>query len=245
MAEPLADPAPKIDDAYWFSMSEDLVNKSMSRHEEAAGKLQNLVLWLWGIYTTYAALGATLAGKSIALWAILLIALASAALIFVYWGTVWVQAPVQVSFDPRSPDDISYAFGRILETKQKRFAVTMAGSVVAAFLVAVALMLTSTVKEDKHATPSLSATIVDVTGGRQLAIAATVDKGSQALLRIEPVPHSQAVPKSEHAVLATEGGFVQANVPLDRAVKMARVTIEWKDRNGLKWAITRDIPAAT
>jgi hypothetical protein len=243
MADPVRSPAPKIDDAYWFSVSEDLVSKSMTRHEDAAAKLQNLVLWLWGIYTTYAAVGTTLAGKSIALWAVLLIGLASAALIAVYWGTVWVQAPVRVSFDPRSPDDIRSAFGRILETKQKRFAATMAGSIVAAFLVAVALMIASSAKEDKHATPSLTGSIVEVAGSRQLAIVATVGKGSQALLRVEPIPHNQAVAKTEHVVLATEGGLVQANVRLDRAVKMARVTIEWKDRNGMKWAITQDIPA--
>jgi hypothetical protein len=244
MAEPLPNPAPKVDDAYWFSVSEDLVNKSVTRQEEAAGKLQNLVLWLWGIYTTYAAVGATLAGKSIPLWAVLLIALASAALIAVYWGTVWVQAPVAVSFDPRSPDDIRSAFGDILAAKQKRFAATMAGSVAAAFLVAVALVVASTVKEDRAVTPSLAGAMVDIAEERQLAIVATIDKGSQALVRVEPLPQTHAFPRAEHAALATEGGLVQTNVRLDRAVKTARVTIEWKDRNGSKWAITRDIPAA-
>jgi hypothetical protein len=244
MADALHVTAPRIDDAYWFSVSEDLVNKSMTRPEEAAAKLQNLVLWLWGVYTTYAAVGATLAGKSIPLWAVSLVAFASAALIAVYWGTVWVQAPVAVSFDPRSPDDIRSAFGQILATKQKRFAATMAGSLVAAFLVAVALLIMSTVKEERTITPSLTGTLVDVAEERQLAIVATIDKGSQALLRVEPIPQNPVFPRAEQVALATEGGVVQTHVRLDRGVKTARVTIEWKDRSGSKWAITRDISAA-
>lgn len=115
MAEPTPSIRPKLDDGFWFSLSEDLVTKSLTRHEEAAAKFQNMVLWLWGIYTTYAALGTALAGKALPTWAILVIASPSAALIAVYWGAVWVQAPVPVEFDPRSPDMIRGAFGRILD----------------------------------------------------------------------------------------------------------------------------------
>jgi hypothetical protein len=191
MSEAAQKPSPRVNDSYWFALSEELVTKSSSRHEEAAAKLQSMLLWLWGIYTTYAALGTALSGKALPLWAILVIASASAALIAVYWGTVWVQTPVAVEFDSRSPDDIRAAWAQILEVRHRRFIATMAGLVVAAFMVAAALIVASTVKEEKAAASELSAAIANTRHGRAVAVLAVVDKGVTATVRIAPQPPRQ------------------------------------------------------
>ena len=51
---------PSIDDQFWFDWSKAHVEGALERRQQAFEKLQNLVLWLWGIYTTFAAVGFTL-----------------------------------------------------------------------------------------------------------------------------------------------------------------------------------------
>lgn len=239
MADTAQAPHPRIDDGYWFSVSEDLVGKSLGTHEAAAAKLQNLVVWLWGIYTTYATVGIALAGKSLPLWATLLIALASAALIGVYWGTIWVQAPAGFEFDPRSPDDIRYAFTGILEERNRRFKLTLAGSVLAAFLVALALVVASTVKAEPDGVPGLQAAFAETAGGAELTLLATVDKGALARLRVEPQPPVPARPGLERAILSTAAGIVQASVAMDPSVAAVRISVEWTAKDGLTRSMSR------
>jgi hypothetical protein len=242
MADPEQAPRPKVDDAYWFAVSEDLVTKSLGAHEAAAAKLQTLVLWLWGIYTTYATVGIALAGKSLPLWATVLIALASAALIGVYWGTFWVQAPIGAfEFDPRSPDDIRYAFTGILEERNRRFKLTLAGSVIAASMVAVALIVASTSKSESARAPNLRAVLVKSATGNELSLVATVDKGAMARVRVEPQPAVPGRPGTERAILSTAEGLVQGSVALDSTVTSARVSVEWPCEGGMTCAMSRVI----
>jgi hypothetical protein len=233
-------PRPKVDDNYWFKLSEDLVGNSLGVHDAAAVKLQNLVLWLWGIYTTYAAVGLVLAGKSLPLWATLLIALASAALIGVYWGTIWVQSPAGgVEFDPRSPDDIRYAFTSIVEERNRRFKFTLAGSVMAAFLVALALVVASTVKPEPDGKPMLRAALADTAGGRELSVLAMVGSEVRARLRVEPEPAAPGRVPLEHTFLSTSDGLVQASVPVDASLSAARVSVEWPGKDGMTHSMSR------
>ena len=62
---------PKIDDRFWFDYSVGLINKGPDSRDQAAGKLQNLVIWLWGIYTSAAAIGFALSGKDLSIEATL------------------------------------------------------------------------------------------------------------------------------------------------------------------------------
>jgi hypothetical protein len=242
MADSAQAPRPKVDDAYWFAVSEDLVTKSLGAHEAAAAKLQKLVVWLWGIYTTYAAVGIALAGKSLPLWAALLIALASAALIGVYWGTFWVQAPVaKYEFDPRSPDDIRYAFTGILEEKRRRFNLTLAGSVIAASMVVVALVIASTVKSEPAGVPGLRVVLVKSDASKELSLVATVDKGAIAQVRVEPEPATSGHPGTVRTIVSTAEGLVQGSVPLDPSVDKARVSVEWPCKDGMTCTMSRKI----
>ena len=116
---------PKVGDQYWFDYSKKLVDQSQEKSEQAAAKLQNLVIWLWGIYTTFATVGFALSGKNFNFWTTFIIASASATLILVYWGTVWVQMPVLISFDPRSPTDIRNVHHITIHKKRIRLIVTL------------------------------------------------------------------------------------------------------------------------
>lgn len=242
MADAAQPPAPKIDDAYWFSASEDLVGKSLGVHDAAATKLQNLVLWLWGVYTTYATVGLALSGKSLPLWATILIALASAALIGVYWGTVWVQSPASpVEFDPRSPDDIRYAFTSILEERDRRFKATLAGSVAAAFLVVLALVVASTVKPAPAGEPKLEALLADSSGGPELSVVATVGQEVLAKLRVEPLPARAGEVVLERSLLSSADGLVQASVAFGAPPDSVRVSVAWPGKDGITRSMSREV----
>ena len=84
---------PKVDDQFWFDLSEKLVVAAADRRDQAALKIQNLVVWLWGIYTASASIGFALSAKDLSFWPTFTIASASAALVGVYWATVWVATP--------------------------------------------------------------------------------------------------------------------------------------------------------
>lgn len=135
---------PKIDDQFWFNYSEKLINESHDNANESAKKLQNLILWLWGIYTTYSVIGTKLQESHYPFYVTLSIVFTSLILIVVYWGTVWVQMPVKTSFDPRSPEEIEKAYKKILKTKIRRFNITLLLSLIAALMVSLSLILMST-----------------------------------------------------------------------------------------------------
>ncbi len=135
---------PKINDQFWFNYSEKLIKDSHTNTDVAVKKLQNLVLWLWGIYTTYSVVGSSLQESNYPFIVTFLIALTSVSLILVYWGTAWVQMPVETSFDPRSPDEIEAAYKYILEIKISRFKKTLWLSLFSAFMVSLSLILMST-----------------------------------------------------------------------------------------------------
>ena len=111
-------PTPKVNDQYWFDWSKAVLSTSIRQRDKAAAKLQNLAVWLWGIYTASAAVGFSLSGKDLSIASTLLIALGSAGIISVYCASAWVQSPKFTEFDPRAPDEIRSAYSQILVSKQ-------------------------------------------------------------------------------------------------------------------------------
>src|ERR1700685_1472848 len=100
---PVEPVVPKVDARYWFNYSEGIVTKALEGRDQAAAKIQNLVIWLWLVYTTYTAVGFALSTKQVPVGIKAMIALTSMALVGVYWATVWVQMRIGGRLDPGSP----------------------------------------------------------------------------------------------------------------------------------------------
>jgi hypothetical protein len=234
-------PRPKLDDQYWFNLSETLANKALDARDQAAAKLQNLVLWLWGIYTTLAAVGFALAGKNLSPLHTALIVLASACLIVVYWATVWVQMPKLVAFDPRSPDEIrEKAYVENVRAKHEHLRIALSLALLASILVATALAVASLAKpEPAQQTPRLAAALTGSGEKRSIAVTGYVGKtdGSPVLVRLS----SSKQTFEPVRILATDSGLVQTSVPVLTQETPLAVTLEWKEPSGLTHTLSRDL----
>lgn len=236
-------PQPKLDDQYWFNLSETLANKALDARDQAAAKLQNLVLWLWGIYTSLAAVGFALAGKNLSPLHTALIVIASVCLIVVYWATVWVQMPKLVAFDPRSPDEIrEKAYVENLLAKHVRLRITLFLALVASILVATALAVASLAKpEPAQQAPRLAAALAGSGEKRSVAVTGYVGKtdGSPVLVRLSP-SKQQVEPVR---ILAADNGLVQTSIPVLMTAQETplAVTLEWKEPGGLTHTLSRDL----
>ena len=236
---------PKIDDAYWFDYSENLINQHLQSRNEAADKLQNLVLWLWGIYTTLSSVGFALSEKDISTDTKILIACGSAALIIVYWLTVWAQMPVLLKFDPRSPTQIKKAYVKSVTTKSRRLNITIFFSLIASIMVIWALMAASTSVAVTNFVPVFSSAISPVdTGATALAVNAKIGDATKVTLTVEPV-----TPKTPHVfryiLLPTKEGSIQCSVAIKQVIKEARVSLEWQTKDAMKIRLTQSVASGS
>lgn len=230
-------PMPKINDQYWFNYSESLVTNGLENRNKAASTIQNFIVWLWAIYTGFASVGFALSGKELVSWQAAFIALASVSIIAVYAGTVWVQIPVTVPFDPRSPDDIEGVYLTNMRSKTRRLRVTLGLSILAAIMVSMSLIVASVAKPqkapEKPVSPSLSAAIVKRDGeARHLAVTGVVGKTTPngVIIRFNSlVPPMKSAKSNSYTYLPSAEGLVQASIPIDEKIKEAHVSAEWED----------------
>ncbi|MFL5381771.1 MAG: hypothetical protein ACJ8GN_04585 [Longimicrobiaceae bacterium] len=233
-------PRPAIGHQYWFDFSRTLVDGAISRRELAAEALQKLVIWIWGVYTAAASVGFALSGKELTLPATVLIALPSALLILVYWGTVWVQMPRLVAFDPRVPDEIEQAHRKIVEAKERRLMLTLLLSVVTAAMVSLGLVVASVGRAPRFTPPSFRAELAREGARSRVAVTAHVGQAPRATLRVTPLG---VVPARRAPMVATlipdSGGLLQASTALPTAVDSALVELGWEAGDGLRVQVSR------
>lgn len=242
MGTPTDPPVPQVDDAFWFDYSKKLIENAIERRDQAAAKLQKLVLWLWGIYTGSAAIGFSLSEKDLSLGVTLLVASASASLIAVYWGTFWVQMPIRTdSFDPRSPDEISSAYLSSLEKKDSRLKLTLVLSIIAAVMVSVSLLATS-VSDKVSQTTSLSALLKKSGNSRLIALSATGISAESVHVTVHSVPENGSRKLLVNAVsIPTNNGILQTSLSYQEPVDIVDINLEWKQKDGLNMRINRRI----
>ena len=234
---------PKIDDAYWFAYSESLIGGAQTKREAAAAAIQKLVVWLWGVYTASAAVGFTLSGKELSFWPALIIAAASGALILVYWGTVWVQVPIQIEFDPRSPTEIKTAYNKSVKIKSRRLSITLLGSVIAAIMVSFALIVASVSKPVKRDFSDIRASIETIDGKSMVSITAWVGETKKVSLTVTPVSGKEKSGKNiTNVVLPTKEGLLQTSIDLQTITfKTVLLNLQWVDKSDNQITITKTI----
>ncbi len=234
---------PKIDDAYWFDYSQKLVDGAVTTRDKMAENFQKLVIWLWGIYTATAAVGFALSEKALSFWPTILIASASASLIAVYWATIWIQIPVNVEFDPRSPTEINKTHKDIVAVKDKRIKITLVLSILAAIMVSLSIIFASVSKKHKTIEPGFEASIHSTDEGRMLALTGVVGKTEKVAIYVRPILTDSTFGKARTFFFTpTEEGLIQTSI-LTSGVKTDTsnldVTLQWVGPGGMKIQLSR------
>jgi len=240
---------PKIDDQYWFELSDQLVRNTQQGPAEAADKLQNFVQWLWGIYTGGAVIGLTLSPQSFSRVQLAFIALGSLALVVVYWFAVYVQLPVAVEFDPRSPTEIREAYKFGVSVKNRRLKWTIIASALAAVLMTLGLVW------DKLAPPTNAiAPWFDISlhvEGKNRALALTGEIGAagtggettgpqNVIVKVQPATFYGDIKPEIHALMPFgEHGRLQTSLPIHFNTDSLNVILEWKDARGTTIRLSR------
>jgi len=242
MSDGAAPVIPKVGDQYWLNYAETIVNSGVEKRDKAASTIQTFAAWLWGIYTASAAVGFVLAGKDLAFWPTLIIAMGSVSLIAVYWGTVWVQMPVPVEFDPRSPDDIIRVYVTNVVNKGRRLNITLGLSVLATLAVSAALVAASMARPNKSVGPSFSATLTTQDGARVLSVTGYIGKAKSTNMRISPVSSGAAENEIQTGIyVPAENGLIQTSTRLKTNAQEVLVALEWEDANGVSTRLIRKV----
>jgi len=235
-------PSPTISDQYWFDYSKSLLDGAEARRDQAAAKLQNLVLWLWGIYTSVTSIGFALSDKSLEIGPTLLIASGSAALVAVYWATVWVQMPVTIAFDPRSPTSIRRAHGDSMRRKKARLNVTLFLSLVAAFWVSGAMIVAS-LSKSRGTEYKFAATVEASTSGSSVMLTGFVPDTDRVKVDVKRTEKGKEEVISSQSYLL-EKGLLQTSIPVavSPAVPLL-LTVSWENSAKDSMSFSRQLKA--
>ena len=234
---------PLVDDQYWFDYSKKIVDQSADSLDQAAAKIQTLVIWLWGIYTGFAAIGFTLANKTLPWYSTLLIASTSVLLIAVYWSTVWVQLPVSLSMDPRSPTEIRRVYVALIKIKRARLKLTQFLSGISAAMVAVSLIIASMSRGAVQDEDDFSASVTTVKNEHILALTAKNKSADKVIVSIDPLDLHSGTSQQTAILLPTKGdGLIEASIPLTIVgATNFNVSLEWTNQNGRLIKVSRRI----
>jgi hypothetical protein len=233
---------PKIGDQYWFELSDQLVRNTQQGPAEAADKLQTFVQWLWGFYTTGATVALAVSDQNFSLLKVIFIAAGSIALVAVYWCAAYVQLPVTVEFDPRSPTEIqkAYQFGVAVKNRRLRWTVICSG--IAAILISLAIVWDKVSPSSPSTAPWFDASLHVQGGTRWLALTGEIGVAgaseempsqNKVIVKIRPAESPAGVKTVESPLVPLgEHGRLQTSLPIDFAADSVYVTLEWTDARG-------------
>lgn len=146
-------PKPLINDAYWFGIAKDLIDKAPDNINASADKFKDLILWLWGIYTPIIGIGSTalslFSKTEYSAAAVILLVFPSIVLLFAYWAATRAATSANVKFEPRSPEDIERAFYEGLREKSKFYRLSQILAGVSCALIPIAIMTASISKKEE------------------------------------------------------------------------------------------------
>ena len=239
-------PKPLVDDEYWFEASKGMVKNADANLNEAIGKLKNLILWLWGIYTASATAGATIGlhffKAPIQPLMITLLASPSAILILAYCLAVCAEMPIETQFDPRIAKDIKMAYDKNIKSKTWRLYLALFFSLIAAILVS--FTLKTVAETNLEIPPSFQARITKVReAGVDIALSGHFPKGKIITIRITPMPANKYPNKEKELQLISSKttGDLQTSIQMDTISENYEISSEWIDKDNFMHCLKKVI----
>jgi hypothetical protein len=218
---------PKIDDQFWFDMSYDMVKGSIERLRSGAQKIQNLILWAFGIYTGSAIF--TVEYKNIGEIGILIIlCLPYLLLILGYWQAHMAQLPTSVEFDYKSPTQIERAYIEGYSESNKRLNRSKWISFIGLLALAISLMLAFLLKNQMQ---------------EEFYLKAKINQGSHLLLVTGKFPENQelkinrisyfdngTMSLDSDTLLNSNTGLFFKSYPIAGVSNKIKIEIGWSDK---------------
>jgi hypothetical protein len=128
-----------VDDAFWLARAGDLVTGAPQLRTEAAKQLMSALSWLWTVYTGAAVLGAFTRSASLPAGVGVVLALPSFLIVVSYAVAVVASMPLNVSFDPRDPDEVRTAYTGAVRRGRRRLQAALALCLLSAVAIGVAV----------------------------------------------------------------------------------------------------------
>lgn len=241
-----------IEDPFWFALSKDWINNSISNLDADAAKLQTLLGWLWGVYTAGASIGIALSKLSYPLYVNILIGLPSVVLIIGYWLAGWAQMPLgslsedepdsknKYKFDPRAPAEIKGVYKETVKAKRSRLYWVLVTSGLAAVLVAAAIATASF--SHQASAPNFLATVRTQNGHDTIGLTGHFPADTQIIVRVATTSTSgSSNVLKELPYMTSSTGDIQTNIGLDSTAQKYTVTVEWKEKDGMVLTLQRNI----
>jgi hypothetical protein len=228
---------PKIDDQFWFDMSEDMVKGGLTRLDQAIDRLRTLLLWAYGIYAASSIF--TIEFKNLTEPYILVI-LASPYifLLLAYWQTHVGQNPVSVNFDPRSPDLIRNAYLESYKKKRSSLNLSVFLSFLGITILSLALMAAFILKNEKKDEPYIKERVQKNGTTNEVYLTGYFPKDSLLTIILEKIyigkSNSDSIVRADESVLNSSVGIIYLRYSLDSLVHHLSVSIQWNENNYTK-----------
>ncbi|MFA6151856.1 MAG: hypothetical protein WC716_11090 [Chitinophagaceae bacterium] len=215
-----------INDEYWLNYGKQGVINSVTARNEGALKLQNMVLWFWGLYTASFTIGVSINAIDAPAWVLGFLGLPIITLIITYWLCVWTQLPIVSTFDPRIPYEIKSGYNRTVKEKNKRFNLALAGTLISSTILAFALFSLSFV-EKKNST-SISPFLNE--SKDVLSVSGTLPKNTMVTTTLDTLNGSKHKVQFYYNVFKVQdNGVFNLNVPLKTSSKSIIISVTWKE----------------
>jgi len=144
---------------FWLNYPKESNEDFLKAIDAGAAKLQAMVLWFWGLYTSAFTLGVSINYIKAPLWVLASFVSPIVLLILSYWYCVFAQLPVivglipQKGYDPTKEDDIRKEYDAGLKRKYNRLKGASFLTFISALFLGIAL---SSLPIAKKETPSAS-----------------------------------------------------------------------------------------
>lgn len=226
------------DDKFWLEYGKSSIEKSITKTNEAAQKLEKMTLWFWGVYTTAFAIGTTLQLLDATRGVLFLMASPIFLLILTYWLCVNAQMPVNSGgFNPLIPSDIRKSYILSVRKKRWRHIWALISTLFSAILLGLALLLYTLT--DKKAEYNLDVSY-NKTQSR-IVVSGLFPKNKELTIVVDSVGdgNNQVEIYQNHFIIQ-ENGLLNLNVPIELKVrKELRVSCYWIDSNKKKKGLVR------
>ena len=215
-----------INDEYWLKYAKTSVENSITARNDAAAKLEKMVLWFWSLYTASFTIGITINLLAAPVWVLSLLASPIVLLIITYWLCVWAQLPVTATYDPRIPSEIQTGYNQGLKIKNNRFHLALLLTFLSALLLAIALFSLSFVHKKENYV--INAFYND--NKSCIIISGSLPKNTIVNTSLDSIDNKNIkVGFFSNTYKIQENGILNINVPIKNPPREIIVSTTWKD----------------